>query len=382
MVVPTVSATPTCTTTEICPSMMQSAYGFNSLQASGVTGKDQTIVIVDACGDPSIKTDLAFFDQQFGLPSPTLNVTEIQGTPVASCQGWGTEVALDVEWAHVTAPDAAIDLLITKNAGASAMYAAWSYALSHNLGNQISDSWGGAGCSIKPCVNKIGEGIGACTMTNGTQGVNVANILSTAAKKHVTVLAAAGDLGAWGQGKSNEEPVPGDCPQVLTVGGTTLTVSSTGLYMHEEAWSDGGGGYATAPAEPKFQKNAGISDPYNTAAKPDVAADADPNTGVWVYLDGSWGVIGGTSLATPLWAGFMADVNQIRASNDFTPAGFVNPFLYKTIYENSTLYSRDFHDITTGNNGWPAGVGWDPATGLGSFIAPNLAETLGDNSGA
>jgi subtilase family serine protease len=83
-----------------------------------------------------------------------------------------------------------------------------------------------------------------------------------------------------------------------------------------------------------------------------------------------------------LWAGFMADVNQIRASNHFPPAGYINPFLFTVVYTNSKLYKSDFHDITTGNNGWPAGKGWDAVTGLGSFNVPNLAKTLGNTEGA
>ncbi len=382
IVVSASSNKPTCSPGALCPSQMQSAYGFNSLQESDITGKGQTIVIVDACGDPSIANDLKDFDGNFSLPNPTLKVLEIQGTPSSSCTGWTTEVALDVEWAHVTAPGAAIDLIVTANAGADAMYAGWSYALNHNLGNQISSSWGGAGCSIKPCNNNIGEGIGPCTLTNGTQGVNVSRILSSAKSKHVTVLAAAGDSGYWGLGTSNKEPVPGDCAGVLTVGGTQLSVSSTGAYMGETGWSGSGGGYITAPKEPSYQTDAKIKDPYGTLAKPDVSADASPSTGVWIYVDGGWEAIGGTSLATPLWAGFMADVNQIRSSNHFAPAGFVNSFLYTTIYGNPTLYSSDFHDVTTGSNGWSAGKGWDPVTGLGSFIAPSLANTLGNAGNA
>ncbi len=78
----------------------------------------------------------------------------------------------------------------------------------------------------------------------------------------------------------------------------------------------------------------------------------------------------------------MADVNQIRASHGFNAAGFVNPFLYTVVYGpsgSSKHYSSDFHDITSGNNGWPAGKGWDAVTGLGSFIVPALARTLGTN---
>jgi subtilase family serine protease len=373
-------AAPSCSSGTLCPSELLKAYGFNSVQTSGVSGKGQTIVVVDACGDPSIVTDLNSFDSAFGLSNPTLKIIDVGGKPTSSCTGWTTEVALDVEWAHVTAPSASIDLLVSANAGAPAMYQAWSYALNNNLGYQISNSWGGAGCSIAGCNDTIGQGIGACTLTNGTQGVNVASIISTAKSKHVTLLVAAGDSGTWGLGTSSEEPIPGDCPGVLTVGGTQLSVGSGGKYSSEIAWSGSGGGYASAPKEPAYQKKAKISDPYDALAKPDVAADA--STPVWVFVQGAWLSVIGTSVSTPLWAGFMADVNQLRVSNGFQPAGSVDSFLYSQVYLNSTLYKIDFHDITSGSNAWAAGPGWDAATGLGSFVVPNLAQTLGSNENA
>lgn len=362
--------------------MLRNAYGFDILQKAGTTGKDQTVVIVDACGDSTIKSDLRTFDSQFGLSDPKLTIQEPEGKPVPSCTGWDVETALDVEWAHVVAPGAAIDLIVTANAGAQAMYLAWSYALKNNLGNQISDSWGGAGCGVKPCNNTLGEGIGPCTLTNGTQGVNVGNILSTAKSKHVTVLAASGDGGAWGYGTSAEEPVPGGCQGVLTVGGTLLTVTNSGAYKSEYGWSGSGGGYVTAPKEPSYQVTAQIKDPYKLLAKPDVSAIGGTNVWVFDASSGGWITVTGTSLATPLWAGFMADVNQIRAQNNYSPAGFVNAFLYSVIYTNKTLYKSDFHDVSGGNNGWAGAKGWDPVTGLGSFVAQNLAETLGNEPNA
>lgn len=375
------SSAPTCSTKVLCPSMLTQAYGFNTLFESGVSGRGQTVVIVDACGDPTIASDLNMFDKQFGLPSPVLTVNYFEGTSSGNkcIQSWAGEVALDVEWAHVTAPHAAIDLLVSQNAGAEAMYLAWTYAFNHNLGNQISDSWGGSGCYVKPCINKIGEGIGPCTLTNGTQGVNVTALLDRAAKLHVTVLDASGDSGAFGLGTKQEETVPESCTGVLDVGGTTLHVSASGNYLRETGWAGSGGGYMTAPSEPQYQKIANIEDPYGTLAKPDVSADASCHSAVWVAVEGGWYGICGTSLATPLWAGFMADVNQIRTINGFAPAGYINRFLYDDVYTNAKLYAEDFHDVTTGNNGYAAGPGWDPVTGLGSFNAPNLARTLGIN---
>ena len=378
------AAGPTCATFALCPSMLTNAYGFSGLPTNA-TGHGQTVVIVDACGDPTIKADLKAFDKQFLLPAPpNLTVIDPQGTPCTD-GNWAVETALDVEWAHVTAPGASIDLLQAAVPSPADMYGAWNYTIGHHLGLQISNSWGGSGCYSRPaCNGTIGQGIGLCNSTAGALGVDVSAVLTKAAHAGITVLAAAGDSGAWGLGSSNATvPIPADCPGALTVGGTTLKVNSTGHFLGETAWSGSGGGYVNRP-EPSYQRSVKIRDSYHSLGKPDVAADANPSTGVWIY-EGGWGTVGGTSVACPLWAGFMADVNEIRAANHLGPAGFVNEFLYNTIYGvngTSSLYAADFHDITSGNNGWAAHAGWDADSGLGSFRVPSLANTLGTNSTA
>jgi subtilase family serine protease len=346
---------------ELCPSMLRTAYSMNTMLSNGINGTGQAVVIDDACGDPNIKSDLSTFDSQWGLPNPKLNIYTPQGTP-CSDSGWSLETSLDVEWAHVVAPGATINLIEAAQPSFSDLYGGWSYALTHSLGNEISNSWGGGG------------------------NCGADSILSTAQKDNVTVLASAGDSGAWGQNHGGNVQ-PADCLKLLTVGGTTLNVMSNGSYVSESAWSGSGGGYVIGAKEPKFEIKANITDSFKELAKSDVSADADPNTGVLVYNagDGGWFVVGGTSVSCPLWAGFLADVNQVRASKGLFPVGFVNPFLYTKVYGpngSSSLYSKDFHDITSGNDGWPAGKGWDAPTGIGSFIATPLAQTLGTNSKA
>jgi len=353
------TSSPTCSFSGICPAQLLKAYDVAALQASGVNGTGQTVVIVDACGSPSIASDLHAFDSQFGLPNPTLNVVDVQGTPCVS-SGWSVETSLDVEWSHVMAPGATIDLLVSAKPSSSDLYGAWSYSLTNNLGNQISNSWGGT----QKC------------------GSTPKGLVSQATSAGVTVLASSGDGGAWGQGMSLGAQVPADCKGVLTIGGTTLHILSDGTYQSELAWSGAGGGYVPNKGEPGYQTKANITDTFGLLAKSDVAADANPSTGVWFYDSGTggWSVVGGTSVACPLWAGFMADVNQIRATNGFVSAGMIQPFLYKNVYGvngGSSLYHTDFHDVTSGNDGWPARAGWDAPTGIGSFDANNLAQTLG-----
>jgi subtilase family serine protease len=361
------SASPTCNNSGLCPSLLLTAYNMTSLQKSGVNGSGQTVVIDDACGNPDMKTDLAAFDKQFGLSTPKLTIDDPQGTP-CSDSGWSLETSLDVEWAHVMAPGAAIVLLQAAQITTGDLFGAWTYSLDHSLGNQISNSW-------------IDYGGGVCPS-------NVVSILKTATSDHVSILAASGDGGAWGQNQGTGDSYPADCQQVLTVGGTTLTIDSKGNYQSESAWAGAGGGYVTGATEPKYQTKVKITDTFKDLGKSDVSSDADPNTGVWVYNTpycGGWCVVGGTSVACPTWAGFLADVNQLRATNGYQALGFFSKYLYENVYGvkgGSSLYPKDFHDVKTGSDGWPAGKGWDVPTGLGSMVGDNLAKQLGDTSGA
>jgi subtilase family serine protease len=347
---------------ELCPSMLTKAYDMDKMHNNGINGTGQAVVIDDACGDPNIKSDLSTFDSQWGLPNPKLNIYTPQGTP-CSDSGWSLETSLDVEWAHVVAPGATINLVVAAKPN-NDLYGGWIYSLANHLGNEISNSW---------------QGSGNCP-------VIAHQTLEVATSQNVTILASSGDGGAWGQNHGGNAQ-PADCLQVLVVGGTTLNVQSDGTYVSESAWSGSGGGYVIGAKEPNFEIKANITDSFKELAKSDVAADANPITGVLVYnaQNGGWVTVGGTSVSCPLWAGFLADVNQVRASKGLFPVGFVNPFLYTKVYGpngSSSLYSKDFHDITSGNDGWPAGKGWDAPTGIGSFIATPLAQTLGTNSKA
>ncbi len=356
----------TCSTSALCPSTVRQAYGVSSLMSNATTnGTGQTVVLIDACGDSGIVSDLKTFDSTFGLPAAKITVYTPQGKPCSDPFGWGIETALDVEWAHVLAPGASIALVEARTASTTDLYGAWNYSLAHHLGNQISNSWGGSG---------------GCPST-------ARHLLSNATSQHVTVLASAGDSGAWGSGQTLAAQQPADCAPVVTVGGTTLHVSSTGGYINETGWSGSGGGYVPKTKEPKYESTAKISDSYAELAKPDVAAVADPNTGVWVYesAGGGWYIVGGTSVACPIWAGFFADVNDQRAAGSLAALGNVDPFLYTTVYGaggTSAHYAKTMNDPIYGNNGWAAGTGWDPVTGLGSFQGSALAALLGTSPAA
>jgi kumamolisin len=194
----------------------------------------------------------------------------------------------------------------------------------------------------------------------------------------VTVCVASGDNGSSDgdtDGKAHVD-FPASSPNVLACGGTSLQASN-GVITSETVWNDGasggatGGGVSETFPLPSYQANANVPVSVNSSqfagrGVPDVAGDADPNTGYNVVVDGDSGVVGGTSAVAPLWAGLIARMNQARGSN----AGFLNPLIYP-------LQATAFNDITQGNNGaYSAGPGWDACTGLGSPIGTALLQAL------
>jgi len=193
---------------------------------------------------------------------------------------------------------------------------------------------------------------------------------------------AAGDSGKW---TSSSEIYPADDVYVTSVGGTDLDTSSAGgPWSSETAWVDGGGGISPDKfAIPSWQTTAanGCSSCSKTYRNgPDVSANA--NFSFYVCADQTTcteNEYGGTSFAAPMWAGYLALVNQQAVANGNHTVGFINPTLY-TIGEGSN-YDSDFHDVTSGSNGYSATVGYDLATGWGSPNGSGLITALAGGSG-
>jgi subtilase family serine protease len=168
---------------------------------------------------------------------------------------------------------------------------------------------------------------------------------------------------------------------VVGVGGTTISLAdSSGTYGGETAWSGSGGGQSVYESEPTYQSNFGIL--TKSRGVPDVAYDADPNTGFAVYDSvryqgqAGWFQVGGTSAGAPQWAGILAIVDSIRAASGKSAISYPQFALYE-----ASAYSTNFHDITSGSNGTcgtlcEASAGYDFVTGLGSPQAPALVNTL------
>ena len=195
---------------------------------------------------------------------------------------------------------------------------------------------------------------------------------------------AAGDSGKWTTSGTASEIYPADDVYVTSVGGTDLeTSSAAGPWASETAWSDGGGGISPDKyAIPSWQTTAaaGCSSCSKTYRNgPDVSANA--NFTFYVCADQTTctaNEYGGTSFATPMWAGFLALTNQQSVANGNKTLGFINPSLY-TIGEGSS-YDSDFHDITSGSNGYSATTGYDLASGWGSPQAALISALAGSVS--
>ena len=312
-------------------------------------GGSRAIAVVDAYDDPNVYEDLQNFSTQFGVAAITPSTFQVVyapagGTTPGSCSGaateppsaastgWDLEESLGVEYAHAMAPLAKLYLVEAQSNSNSDLYCAVSVAnrlVAAAGGGEISMSWGTAEYSAETSADAIFT------------------------KPNVVYFSGTGD----GPGLI----YPAASLHVVAVGGTSLSASSaSGTFISESTWQYGGGGASAYEPKPSYQYGiAGITG--NRRQTPDVAADANPFTGVWV-LDtlvsgpGTWYAVGGTSLAAPLLAGI------VNAAGNFAASSAAE---LTTIYTNA-----GFTDIKTGNCGPYMGTfaktGWDACTGLGS----------------
>lgn len=341
----------TSTSVVYTPANIQSAYDYGGFAAGGA---GTTIAIVDAYGDPALSSDVAGFDSKFGLSTVSLAVYAPDGAPTATNSNWAIETALDVEWAHASAPAAQIDLVVVPDASLQHLLDGVNAAV--GLGpTSISMSWGAA----------------ETTMASYGYLGPYETALQTAASKGIALLASSGDNGAYNGSRPKQLQVnyPASSPEVMGVGGTTLYLSTSGAYGSESAWSDSGGGYSVEFKEPAYQTGAAIPDAKDARGVPDVAFDANPNTGVYVLAQGSWYAVGGTSVGSPNWAAIVAD----NAAGGSPSLNVAEAYGVYGAGGTGSHYAADFHDITSGNNGYySAAKGWDAVTGLGTPNVSNL----------
>jgi kumamolisin len=335
------------------------------------SGGSKTIAIVDAYDNPEAAADLAYFSDQFGLPFSVSQFQVIWTDGIEpgldSSGGWELEEALDVEYSHAMAPKAKIYLVEAVDNQYSSLLSAVQEAINIvQCGNftsvalacggsptgagEVSMSWGGS------------EWSGETTLDATFASANSKNIVFTA---------SAGD---------EPGPIyPSTSPYVVSVGGTTISRSLVnGNYQYEIGWDDAGGGRSTVEAEPTYQSSIPAVHAIAAGARatPDVAAIANPYTGVYVYNTfpedyyyfGNWMIVGGTSVAAPVWAGIL---NFADTANAVWPAN-TQAELSK-LYTDSTVpanYSAAFFDLNYGFCNYymssRATAGYDLCTGLGS----------------
>jgi subtilase family serine protease len=370
------------------PHQLRVAYGVESLYEHGYTGKGQAVVDIVSYGSPTLQQDMQVFDAQFHLPPVNLQILAPLGTVPfnpndQAMLGWAGETSLDVQIIHAMAPDAAIVVLTSPvdetegTIGLPQFLQLEQYALSHHLGNIVSQSWVASEVTLNDSA--------------GRQEIAQWDTFYKQATTQdgMTFFSGSGDNGATDYGNlqaTKLSPVATttfapDNPWVTAVGGTSLL--RQGSNTSEVAWNQSGGGFSQFYSIPSYQKILPAS--AQTLLKgrrgvPDISADADPLTGLVFYEAGTWNLAGGTSASTPLWAGLMAIADQMAGKG----LGFINAALYKLAMSNR--YAQDFHDIIQGNNsihtnnvnvpGYAATTGWDPVTGLGSPDAENLLPDL------
>jgi len=364
-------AAPGASGTEITPANARSVYNVTNLldnvTATPTYPTTEAIALV-LWGDGYDPSDISTFfanDYPSGDPAPNVVPEPIDGAPAPSASALDSsdlptvqELTLDIEWSASLAPGATIYPVYPPGESVAELTDAFEKALS------------------LPNVVAVSMSFGAPESGAGSLNASWAPLFSEAASRGITVLAASGDFGGDANASCTGGPAPNypaSSPEVLAVGGTVLTNNGTllsGPEWSESAWSGSGGGFSAVNSAPSWQKvgSAGtaINESGGGRGVPDVAGTASDD---FVYFQGKDQEADGTSFATPLWAGIVADLDAVIGS----PLGFVTPRLYHDASNERPGPDEGLVDITSGANCVArAGSGWDAVTGWGTPRASNL----------
>lgn len=328
------------------PSEIQTAYHLNDIYNAGLDGAGQTIVIVDPYGSPTIALDASTFSDFYGLAPLNLTVYEPEGPPTTTSVNAAAETTLDVEWAHAVAPGADIALVVALTDDAGDLAGAILYAVDSDLGNVISNSFGGPESELPGAFLSAVDD----------------DILLPAAASGISVNFSTGDDGDFfAEEGYTDVAYPASSPYATAVGGTSLVLNTDNTKKFQMGWGnnataianvqnpDGtnspfvppislgflggsGGGKSGVYAKPQFQNELR----GKARMLPDVSYVGDPHTGVeLICTDSSCfggstsyilvGVIGGTSLSCPMFSGIWAIANEKVGS----PLGQAAQLLYR-----------------------------------------------------
>jgi len=394
----------------LTPQQVETAYDLGPLYARGVTGKGETIVIVDSFGSPTISHDLAVFDQQFKLPAPpSFRIITPDGKipgwnrSDSDMTGWGGETTLDVEYAHTIAPGANILLVETPVSetegvtGFPQIVKAENYVLKNHLGDVISQSFSATEQTFAGGLKLIDK-----------DNLRSAYVTAAGEKHGPTVLAASGDSGVADVELNGSTYYthrvtswPDSDPLVTGVGGTELVAGKHGAFT-SVAWNDTynshlgdgtvpyatGGGLSVLFDRPAYQN--GVADVVGGArGVPDVSMSGSCTAPVFTYQSfpqagtpAGWYPSCGTSEATPEFAGIVALADQVAGH----ALGVINPTLYKLSAEKAP----GIVPVTSGNNtvtfvqngttttidGFDAQAGYSLVDGVGTVNGWYLAYEL------
>ncbi|GAA2248941.1 MULTISPECIES: S53 family peptidase [Kitasatospora] len=354
------ASTPAATPRGYGPAQYNGAYDLDRL---GTNGAGTTVALWEFDGYRS--SDLTTYDRKFGLSGPAVRTVSVDGANYDARPGEGQgEVELDSEIVRGVAPKAQQLIYEAPNSDRGEVDMA-AKIVADNKASVISISWG----SCEPD-----------TTTSIMTAVN--NSFKQAAAQGISIFSASGDDGSRDCTRSARGPgvaavdYPASSPYNTGVGGTNLKVNGN-AYSAERAWSTSGGGTSKVFAKPSWQSGTGVNATGRTV--PDVASDADPNSGFAIFTQGqsgpSWQIFGGTSAAAPLWSGFTALYNQKAKAAGQAVLGEVNPKLYALARSGS--YGSAFHDVTSGGNqDFRAKTGYDQVTGWGAPVSDRLADGL------
>jgi subtilase family serine protease len=350
------------------PAQVRRAYGFDNVSLGSIQGdgRGQTIAIVDAFDDTAIASDLAVFSTTFGLPAmdglngnPKFTVVK-QPQPKPGKKyamptndpSWSVEAALDVEWAHAIAPRANIILFEAMSTSAADMYR-----------------------MVDAARNTAGVSVVSMSFSTRAEFADEASydfhFTTPAGHTPVTFVACTNDWGA-------PAVYPASSPNVVAVGGTSLTVDASGNYLSESAWTGSGGGVSVYEPAPWYQSSLGFAG----RATPDIAYNGAGESAVSVYDsiptstgNSGWIKVWGTSAGAPQVSAMIAIANQGRAL-----AGKPALESQQTLGILYAAPSTDFHDVVTGASAgtpsYEATVGYDLATGRGSPFSDLLINDL------
>jgi len=375
----------------LAPADVKTIYNLNSVSQ---TGTGQTIALFEADGwTPS---DITQYETQFGLPSVVPTVVSVDGgsgTPV-SADG-AAECTLDIDMELALAPGVKGMLVYEAGGDVSGLQATldtYNQFVADDTASIISSSWFWYEYDVTNYdVTYQGNSVGFLQAEN--------QVFEQAAAQGQTVCACGDDEGAYADESLAFPNVadPASQPYVLGVGGTYLSTGTGLAYVSESSWSDtgdtgrgsygtgGGGGISSVWTMPLYQSGAFTTaiNPQGSLSMrnvPDVSLFGDYDEwgyAVYITLKGGWGGWNGTSAACPLWAGFLACVNQARIANGLPKIGLANVPIY-AIGRNASKYASDFHDINDGSTNlyYHAVAGYDNSTGWGSLNGAYLFKDL------